>query len=59
MKTGDQVCVLLGGATPFIVQPSLDDYKLIGECEVHALMYGEALQGIRTGEARFVELRLR
>jgi len=58
MKTGDQVCVLLGGATPFIVRPNIDGYRLIGECYVHGLMYGEALQGIQTGEARIVEFRL-
>lgn len=58
MKTGDQVCVLLGGATRFIVRPNKDVYRLIGECYVHGLMYGEALKGIKTGEARIVEFRL-
>jgi hypothetical protein len=37
------VCVLYGGQTPFILRPKVERYQFIGECYVHGIMEGEAL----------------
>ena len=44
LKPGDLVCVFLGGATPFIVRPVDQKYKFVGECYLHGIMQGEALE---------------
>jgi Heterokaryon incompatibility protein (HET) len=42
---GDAVCVLLGGAIPFVLRHrGGDEWKIIGECYVDGLMQGEAMQ---------------
>jgi hypothetical protein len=41
---GDVVCVVMGAAVPFVLRPLGDGYQLIGECYMHGLMYGEALE---------------
>lgn len=42
---GDKVCVFFGGATPFVLWPQKDGtYRLCGECYVHGLMDGEAIE---------------
>lgn len=44
MQIGDNVCILYGLETPYIVRPvgKQGHYKLIGECFVNGIMYGEA-----------------
>jgi hypothetical protein len=42
LMPGDVVCLLQGGKTPFCLRPAAGGcYKLVGECYVHGLMYGE------------------
>ncbi len=41
MRRGDHICVLFGGAAPFVLRPSEGNYHLIGECYVNGLMRGE------------------
>jgi hypothetical protein len=49
-QTGDTVCVLAGGATPFLLrrdphsQPSKRRFVLVGETYIHGIMRGEAVQ---------------
>jgi hypothetical protein len=46
-QVGDLVCVLLGGHTPFLLRPCEEyrgRYRLVGECYIHGIMHGEALQ---------------
>ncbi|KAI0188438.1 heterokaryon incompatibility protein-domain-containing protein [Xylaria flabelliformis] len=43
MATGDLVCLLFGGDSPFILRPSKVGYQLIGEAYVHGIMHGEYL----------------
>ena len=40
---GDIVCVLYGGRVPFVLRPCEKGYTLIGECYIHGLMDGEAM----------------
>ena len=40
---GDVICVLYGGRVPYVLRPCKDGYTLIGECYIHGLMDGEAM----------------
>jgi len=59
MSSGDIICVLLSGPTPYVLRPNLSGtaYIFIGECYVHGLMNAEALdmrdQGI-IGQENFI-----
>ena len=44
LESGDLVCVFLGGITPFIIRPVGQKYKFVGECYLHGIMQGEALE---------------
>ncbi|KAK0514619.1 hypothetical protein JMJ35_003236 [Cladonia borealis] len=44
LEPGDLVCVFLGGETPFIIRPVDQKYKFVGECYLHGIMHGEALE---------------
>ena len=46
-RDGDRICVFAGGHVPFVVreqQTSSSRYQLVGECYVHGIMKGEAMQ---------------
>ena len=41
---GDTICVLMGGAVPFVIRGTENgQFRLLGECYVHGLMDGKAL----------------
>jgi hypothetical protein len=40
---GDMVCVLFGGDVPFVLGPESEKFRLLGECDVHGIMDGEAM----------------
>jgi len=46
-KVGDTVCIFLGGEVPFVVRAEhydeADGYQFLGECYVHGIMDGEAM----------------
>ncbi|KAH7356047.1 hypothetical protein BKA66DRAFT_446014 [Pyrenochaeta sp. MPI-SDFR-AT-0127] len=47
-EAGDQICILNGGAVPFVLKSRkrpLRGYQLVGECYIHGLMNGEGMQG--------------
>lgn len=44
MRSGDLICVFLGGNVPWVVRQEGHNYKLIGECYVHGIMNGEFMQ---------------
>ncbi|KAF5013205.1 hypothetical protein FDECE_784 [Fusarium decemcellulare] len=52
MEPTDIVCVLFGGSTPYVVRPTSTEgeYLFVGECYVHGLMDGEALDMYERGE---------
>ncbi|MCJ1288353.1 hypothetical protein MMC26_007708 [Xylographa opegraphella] len=54
MRSGDIVCVLFGGRTPFVLRPypNSDRYAFIGECYIHGWMHGEAIEKWRQGILR-------
>jgi hypothetical protein len=44
LQGGDLVCVLFGGKMPFVLRQVEGGYRFIGECYVHGIMLGEALE---------------
>jgi hypothetical protein len=43
---GDEIALLFGLSAPFVVrQQGSTDFKLVGECFVHGIMDGEAMEG--------------
>ena len=49
MQLDDIVCTLFGGSVPFILRRDGDYYELVGGCQVHGIMYGEAVDMRRDG----------
>jgi hypothetical protein len=50
VEAGDRICVLLGGRTPFVVRATEDGcYRLIGECYLHEMMDGQAMDEFENG----------
>ena len=42
-RKGDIICAFLGAITPFVLRPDgCGNYRLVGECYVQGLMYGES-----------------
>jgi hypothetical protein len=50
MEVGDVGCVLFGGKMPFCLRPQGHYYLLVGECYVHGLMAGEAIDMLVPGD---------
>jgi hypothetical protein len=51
LQKGDEICIFYGAHTPFVVRPIKsvlvnvgNYYQLVGECYVHGLMDGEAME---------------
>ncbi|PMD46842.1 hypothetical protein L207DRAFT_377597, partial [Hyaloscypha variabilis F] len=44
LENDDLVCVLFGAKMPFILRPIGKRYRLVGECYLHGIMLGEALE---------------
>ncbi|CAG7557460.1 unnamed protein product [Fusarium equiseti] len=45
MKAGDQLCILFGGSTPYIIRPAsvADEYLYLGSAYIHGIMDGEVI----------------
>jgi Heterokaryon incompatibility protein (HET) len=57
---GDKVCVLFGCSTPVILRPLADGYyQFIGECYIHGIMDGEAIEAFEREELVKQEFALR
>lgn len=50
MDPGDIICFLFGGKMPFCLRPWGNHFLLMGECYVHGLMDGEAVELLKTGD---------
>ncbi|KAK4508206.1 hypothetical protein PRZ48_001944 [Zasmidium cellare] len=59
MQPSDQVVILHGGKTPFILRPVDFGHKLLGQCYVHGIMQGEAVQEQRSKLKFSLRFRLR
>ncbi|KAK4185938.1 hypothetical protein QBC35DRAFT_502647 [Podospora australis] len=52
---GDQVWILAGVATPLVLRPDGERFKVVGDAYVHGLMFGEGLEG---GEEMMKDIEL-
>ena len=48
-RVGDKVCVLVGCDFPVVLRKIKDHYVFIGECYVHGIMNGEAMEAVASG----------
>ncbi|KAI9678522.1 MAG: hypothetical protein M1822_007465 [Bathelium mastoideum] len=55
----DLVCVLKGLGTPAILRQKGADYELIGECYIHSLMHGEAIDMLDRKEFQLQDFTIR
>jgi hypothetical protein len=55
-QPGDIIVIFLGGKTPYLLRkyPSGDKYYLVGECYIHGMIEGEAMEQLEKGH-RLVE----
>lgn len=44
LRPGDSVCIFFGSAVPYVLRPVGDHFLFLGECCVHGIMNGEALE---------------
>jgi hypothetical protein len=58
IQEGDLVCVLLGGADPYILREEGDHYIFVGNCFCQGLMLGEAVEGLGEGKVKLEEFVL-
>ena len=50
-QTGDQIWILYGGKVPFLLRPvagEINRYQLLGESYVHGVMFGEAMEELKS-----------
>jgi hypothetical protein len=47
---GDEICILFGLATPFVIRRQGGHFRFIGECFVYGLMDGEAIEELPEGK---------
>ncbi|MCJ1296763.1 hypothetical protein MMC34_008330 [Xylographa carneopallida] len=58
-EENDVVCVVLGAEVPYVIRPKTNGhYLFVGECYVHGLMDGQALQGYEEGSFETQEIML-
>ncbi|KAF2498159.1 hypothetical protein BU16DRAFT_440192, partial [Lophium mytilinum] len=54
-QVGDRICVLFGVERPFVVRENGPSWTMVGECYVHGLMDGEAVDGLPEDRVREFE----
>lgn len=53
-QVGDLVCVLFGGVVPFLLREHVGYFELVGECYVHGVMEGQAVEGQKVDIRTFI-----
>ena len=54
----DKICILLGCNVPLILRRRGEHHEIIGECYIHGIMRGEAMQGVEEGKHRFEDISI-
>lgn len=50
IEAGDLICIVYGCHKPLIVRPHGDVFVAVGECYVQGTMFGEAMEGVKSGK---------
>lgn len=58
LRDGDILCILFGAATPVLLRPAGPAFRFLGECYVHGLMEGEAVEEWRRGNLNLETFQL-
>ena len=58
VKVGDMVFVLRGGEVLYVLRPRETCYSFVGECYIHGLMDGEAMEWLNDSRAAFKKLEI-
>ncbi len=60
VREGDLVCVLFGGQVAYCLRKNKDEtYEFVGECYLHGIMDGEAMEDLANGKYQEREFALR
>ena len=54
----DKICILPGCNVPLVLRPRGEHFEIIGECYIHGIMRGEALQGVEEGKHRLEDIAI-
>lgn len=58
-RSGDLICIFLGGRVPFIVRPAgHGSYQLIRECYTYGLIDREAVKDVKAGTFKLKDIVL-
>jgi hypothetical protein len=57
-EIGDEIYLLAGGKFLYVLRPRGDCYRLIGECYIHGLMDGEALEMLQSRKKQLRQIRI-
>lgn len=55
LKYGDIVCIFFGVRLPYILRQEGDHWRFIGQCYMHGIMHGEAMDKWKAGKMEGVE----
>jgi hypothetical protein len=57
-QKGDIICIFFGCSVPVVLQPQEDgEFKFVGECYVHGVMDGEAVDPMPSGKEQWFKMR--
>ncbi|MCJ1473325.1 hypothetical protein MMC13_001976 [Lambiella insularis] len=59
VEAGDEVFVILGGEVLYVLRPVGSYYLFVGECYMHGLMDGEAMEWVLDGRAAVSDIAIR
>ena len=57
-QIGDVIYMLWGGSVPYLLRPKGDGFWIVGECYVHGLMDGEAMNLFKQGKTDIKEISI-
>ena len=57
-QKGDVICVLLGCTTPIALRPVGNRFRYVGECYLHGLMEGKAMEWLDSGVCQLEDIVL-
>jgi hypothetical protein len=58
IQVDDEVHVLFGGVTPFVLRKNWANYRLMGPCYIHGYMHGSAVEDVRRGRVKVQEVTI-